>query len=194
MQQDALFCRFVSINSLFVEYSLHLPELRAKAERAKDASVEKMHSTRDKYSSQSSKKLDWDPNHKRPPPSAPGSNHTRNSSSISVTKASHPPPPPPPQRGPPIVRRDIRPDDTPTHDPSPPPAPVPRASKKATGKDTEQIDWVNISPQDKRVFFGWMDEFFERRRKIKIPKRQSEPTIQVTDSRPVTPPRPVSLF
>lgn len=150
-----------------------------------------MHNTRDKYSSQSSKKLDWDPNHKRPPPPTPGSNHTRNSSSISITKASNPPPPPP-QRGPPIVRRDTRPDETPMHNPSPPPAPVSRASKRTVGKDAEQIDWTNISPQDKRVFFGWLDEFFERRRKIKIPKRQSEPTTQVT-SRPITSPRPVSL-
>ena len=149
-----------------------------------------MHNTRDKYSSQSSKNIDWDANHKRPPPPAPGSNHSRNSSSMSMTKAKNPPLPPP-QRGPPVVHRDTRPNEPPAQKPSPPPAPASKFTKKTKASDSDQIDWGNLSPQDKKVFFGWLDQFFERKLKIKITPRKSKSSNKVS-SRPVTPSQPVS--
>lgn len=168
-------------------------ELRAKAEKAKDSSVQKLQNTRDRLSSQSSKNLEWDANHKRPPPGIVEVGHTRSSSSISLSKKPSPPPPPPPHRGPTPVRRDSRPESTSAYAPPPPPSRVSSGWKQRGVDNAEKIDWANLSPEDKQVFFSWLDEFFERLLNIKIPPRQTDPSVQVA-SRPVTPPRPVCIL
>lgn len=175
--------------------AVFLIELREKAAKAKDASVNKISNTRDKYSSTSSKNLDWDANHKRPPPPPPG--HTRTASTMihaSTPQSTSPPgqaaASPPPGRAPPIIRRETRPDQTPPYSPSPPPFHVPQAVRSAA--TPEKIDWANLSSEDKEVLFSWLDEFFERQLNIKIVPRQTQPTVQRT-SCPVTPPKPVSF-
>jgi hypothetical protein len=58
----------------------------------------------------------------------------------------------------------------------PPPPPIARGTKPGTaprptptivvddhgegGGNADRIDWANLSPEDKRVFFSWLDEFF----------------------------------
>ncbi|GJE88899.1 CHAP domain-containing protein [Phanerochaete sordida] len=159
-------------------------ELKERAAKAKDASVNRLQSTRDKYSSQSSKNISWDANHKRPPPvpsAAPG--HARNNS-----RAATMPPPPPPQRTP-VVRSDTRPTATPSptlneH--------TSHKRSKSEGLPRRKVDWKNLSKDDKRVFFGWLDEFFGRKLKIKLKPRKRESIIRVADD-PATPSTPPTI-
>ena len=65
---------------------------------------------------------------------------------------SHPPLPPPITNRPPPIVRSTRPD---FHALSKIPEPPTSAA------DTE-IDWSNLSPEDKTVFFNWLDEFFTK--------------------------------
>ena len=45
--------------------------------------------------------------------------------------------------------------------PPPKPAPIARANDSASvNRDIDKIDWANLSPEDKQVFFAWLDEFF----------------------------------
>ncbi|KAG6328749.1 hypothetical protein ID866_10339 [Astraeus odoratus] len=67
---------------------VNFAELKAKAEKAKDAGVTRVVNTKDRYSSIPSSKTTWDPNWKH---GAPGSSST----------PSPPPPPPPPPSEPP---------------------------------------------------------------------------------------------
>lgn len=154
-------------------------ELRERAAKAKDASVSKLHNTRDKYTSTPSKNLSWDANHKRPPPVPLAAGHTRNTSRDTAT----PPPPPPPQRGPPLVRTDTRPDHTPSPTLNERKSAFHRRSKSEGARDgKKKVDWKNLSKDDKRVFFGWLDEFFGRKLKIKIRSRKSEPSKYVVEA------------
>ncbi|KIK23716.1 hypothetical protein PISMIDRAFT_435929 [Pisolithus microcarpus 441] len=67
---------------------VNFAELKAKAEKAKDAGVAKVVNTKDRYSSISSSKTTWDPNWKRGTP--------RSSTSSPPSQPQPPPPPPPP--------------------------------------------------------------------------------------------------
>ena len=147
-----------------------------------------MHNTRDKYSSTSSKNLSWDANHKKAPP-APATHATSHSRNTSRDTAT--PPPPPPQRGPLLVRKDTKPERTPS--PALNERPSARRSKSEGDGQGKKVDWKNLSKEDKRVFFGWLDEFFGKKLKANIKPRKSESTIQVYD-RSDTPPRPVSTL
>ena len=118
-----------------------------------------------------------------PPPSRTSSAASRSLSSSS--SASLPPPlpsrgpssgpPPPPPRGiaaapaPPAIRSSPQP-KPPSIANGPPPIvrstrpdihPRPEISKPPTSSETE-IAWSNLSPEDKKIFFNWLDEFFTK--------------------------------
>jgi hypothetical protein len=38
--------------------------------------------------------------------------------------------------------------------------PLPNRRSSAVPPRVEEIDWTNISEEDKQVFFSWLDEFF----------------------------------
>ena len=112
-----------------------------------------------------------------PPPSRTSSTASRSLSSSSSAPSTPPlpprgpssvesgPPPPLPRRTPPSV-----------HSPSQPnisigPPPIVRSTRpnfpshpvisKPLGTLSEtEIDWSNLSPEDKHIFFSWLDEFF----------------------------------
>jgi hypothetical protein len=51
---------------------------------------------------------------------------------------------------------------------------LPRAANMGMGRmgsgsvnEEKKVDWGNLSGEDKEVFFGWLDEFFERSYGIK---------------------------
>ncbi|KAK7676947.1 hypothetical protein QCA50_020065 [Cerrena zonata] len=140
-------------------------DIKDRASKFKDTSVNKVKDTRDRYQSTSSKNLDWDPNHKPPPP-APISRAVSN-------KPAYVPPPPPSRTGqpsvptgsrPPVIRRDTRPDQVPTLNVTPsPPLPPARTPSAASISSSVGIDWSNLSERDKETLFSWLDEYFARR-------------------------------
>ncbi|KAJ7682862.1 hypothetical protein B0H17DRAFT_1138096 [Mycena rosella] len=161
-----------------------LAELRDKAGKAKDASVTKFQDTKDRHSSKNANPPPPPRPSKfsRPPPPGPsflpppqrgGSTGAASASSPSpaaspgpppIVRATRPalpaaaspsPPPPPPVRAPVSRFRNEPADDQ----PAPPPPP---ARKFRGGAEETQLDWGNLSPEDKEVFFGWLDEFFSR--------------------------------
>ncbi|EGN94703.1 hypothetical protein SERLA73DRAFT_155464 [Serpula lacrymans var. lacrymans S7.3] len=173
-------------------------ELKAKASKAKDAGVTKLSNTKDRYTSVPSSKTNWDPNWKAAPPPPPAS---RSTGSVTAAAAPRGPPPlPPPQRphlgaggssshGPPPVRRQNRPDDAPSPSPPPPPARAPvqhsyNPQSYAKTERTEEIDWANLSSEDKDVFFAWLDEFFSRFLNITLPPRGQGPAPPPTSRVP----------
>ena len=115
-----------------------------------------------------------------PPPSRTSSAASRSLSSSS--SASLPPPlpsrgqsgpPPPPPRGTavppalPVIRP--QPNPLPTITSGPPPIvrstrpdfhARPKIPKPPTTSSDTEIDWSNLSPEDKAIFFSWLDEFF----------------------------------
>jgi len=153
-------------------------DLKDRASKAKDSGVSRFNSTRNKYTSASSKDMDWDPNHKAPPVPPPSAKP-----STSSPRPTFPPPPPrtgQPSRSstgpPPPVARDTRPDYVPP--PSyassvPAPRPPPRRTT-STQNSPEEIDWANLSQEDKDVFFSWLDEFFSRYLNISLPTSTSQ--------------------
>ncbi|CAA7262125.1 unnamed protein product [Cyclocybe aegerita] len=78
----------------------------------------------------------------------------------SRSKGPAPPAPPPRSTGPPLpagappppINRSTRPDAL--------PRPAAPARPLAPAKTQPKIDWANLSPEDKQVFFSWLDEFF----------------------------------
>ncbi|KAF8968772.1 hypothetical protein BDZ97DRAFT_1797976 [Flammula alnicola] len=86
-------------------------------------------------------------------------------------------PPPPPPRGQPAAPPPPPPRSSSQH--TPPPGPPPSASggpppivrstrpnirshrgAPAAPPESDKVDWANLSPEDKQVFFSWLDEFF----------------------------------
>ncbi|SJL06578.1 uncharacterized protein ARMOST_09920 [Armillaria ostoyae] len=158
-------------------------ELKEKATKAKDASVTKMQNTRDRHSSVPLKNTNWDPYNKQPPPPPPApraSISTRPSISPPPSRSSISSPSPVPGRGapPPPIKRSTRPPirsaSTDSRSPSVPSLP-PRGSPAPSYRDSTpaepEVDWSNLSPEDKQVFFGWLDEFFERSYGIPAPSQ-----------------------
>ncbi len=119
------------------------------------------------------KNTNWDPYNKQPPPPPPApraSISTRPSISPPPSRSSISSPPPVPGQGapPPPIKRSTRPPirsataGSPSSSvPSLPPRGSPASSYHSPPAEPE-IDWTNLSPEDKQVFFGWLDEFFER--------------------------------
>lgn len=70
--------------------------------------------------------------------------------------------------------------------PRPPPsrAGAPRPDSEGTADQGEElvIDWANLSPEDKQVFFSWLDEFFARYLNNGIPRNTTNMV------KPVAPP------
>ncbi|KAI0684690.1 hypothetical protein BC835DRAFT_1536158 [Cytidiella melzeri] len=171
-------------------------DIRDRATKARDTGLNKFSETRDKYSSRSSKDIDWSADPKSPSSASSPAHlpsHSRESCAASVPRPSSPPAPP--RRAPPIIRNDSRPDRPTAYSPVPPPirtsAPArPPAQVHSAPVTSDKVDWANLSPPDKEVLFSWLDEFFERRLNITIPPRNSVPTVQ-TSSRPITPVKPV---
>jgi len=182
---------------------VNFAELKAKAEKAKDAGVTKMANTRDRYSSVPASQANWDPNWKRPPPP----------SATSSPRASTGGHPPPPLRSRPdvialgagaaplVVPRVSRPTDSEdlpvkaphSYTPLPPPtrgaSGYPPSHRETSHDAVNRIDWANLTPEDKEAFFEWLDEFFSRYLGIELSprERRSAPSsvpVQITRSPP----------
>ena len=102
----------------------------------------------------------------------------------STARAKPPPPPPPPSRKVSSNQRS---------------APGAQATAVPSGTtDSEEISWANLSDEDKRVFFTWLDEFFARYLGLPAPAApipSESPKITSTPSHrhsPSLPPRRTS--
>ena len=116
-------------------------------------------------------------------------------SSISDISTPHPPPsrsPQPPllrwpfqmaQPSPPVPNLSTKPVSAPASSAMPVAAPVPKPSLAVSLKsptpqlhesDAEQteIDWANLTEQDRQVFFSWLDEFFTHLLGVPVGSRQ----------------------
>ena len=159
----------------------------------------KVKDTKDRYSSVSSKKLDWDPNHKPAPPGpAPRA---------VPTKPAYIPPPPPSRTGstssgptpstsrPPVIRKDTRPDQLSSTSATPsPPLPI-RTPSAASVVSNVGIDWSNLSEQDKETLFGWLDEYFAKRFNVNPNQSAVSSVISTqTMAKPAPASRPVSVI
>ena len=96
--------------------------------------------------------------------------------------------------------------------PPPPPPPHGRASSLSNQRssfvpqvyatpngttDVEEIDWANLSAEDKQAFFAWLDEFFARY--LDGPPPFNPPSVPISTKGPVNTtspalPRPTSSF
>ncbi|KAJ7789563.1 hypothetical protein B0H14DRAFT_2627091 [Mycena olivaceomarginata] len=152
-------------------------EMRDKATKAKDATVKKAVDTKDRHSSVPLKNTNWDPYSKNPPPPPPprANKFTKPTPQPSFApppqrsgpSAGSPAPSPSPRPGPPpIVRPSAAASGPPpisrrrTRSRQAAPPPVRRFGARTTPE--KEIDWVNLSAEDKEVLFGWLDEFFSR--------------------------------
>lgn len=178
---------------------LNFAELKAKAGKAKDATVNKVASTRDKYTSAPTSRVNWDPNWKRATPPLPGSPRPAQTGA----------PPPPTRSRPdvtgtstavPTVPRASRPGEDmpppPSYTPQPPPRRAASGYPPSHGQRddaVEKIDWANLGTEDKEAFFGWLDEFFSRYLGIKVgpQERGSLPASGPASGPPVHRPPPV---
>ncbi|KAI6042388.1 hypothetical protein EDC04DRAFT_2660237 [Pisolithus marmoratus] len=178
---------------------VNFAELKAKAEKAKDAGVAKVVNTKDRYSSISSSKTTWDPNWKRGAPrsstsSSPPRPPPRSMESRGVVNTDPPSASPRSSRPgsissgdvnpnlPPVVSRASRPDmPSPTASDAPKLPPPKRFSsgyppshtRVNSNADTtlDRIDWANLSAEDKEEFFRWLDEFFSRYLNVELGPR-----------------------
>lgn len=121
-------------------------------------------------------------------PLPPPPNRSQSSASSAYSNASSPPPPPnrfspSSTGGPPPVVRSTRPSIPASQSSqtagqalfnantkSAPPRPPVRGSQRQNFNGDEEIDWGNLTPEDKEVFFGWLDEFFERYYNVPPPR------------------------
>ncbi|KIY44636.1 hypothetical protein FISHEDRAFT_77260 [Fistulina hepatica ATCC 64428] len=122
-----------------------LSEIKEKALKAKDAGVHKFQDARGRNTSVPTARTNWDMHGRTPARMAPTNSRSsdtslekpplprRTSSGTSAGSAGTAPPP---------INRNTRPD-----------APRPASTS---------IDWVNLSEEDKQIFFSWLDEFFSR--------------------------------
>ncbi|KAL9710646.1 hypothetical protein Ac2012v2_006184 [Leucoagaricus gongylophorus] len=138
------------------------------------------------------------------PPPLPTRRASVSPVSSSPDVSSPPPPPlrspqPPPSRvpfrttqpSPPIPNLSTKPVSAPVSSlPTPAPAPAPRRSPIISPKSptpqlhelrsiTEQteIDWANLTEQDRQVFFSWLDEFFTHLLGVPVGPRQGSGII-----------------
>ncbi|KAI0370924.1 hypothetical protein BV20DRAFT_966009 [Pilatotrama ljubarskyi] len=112
-----------------------------------------------------------------PPRPPPRSLNSAASSSVSPSPPPSvtgdlPPGPPPP------IRRETRPDRLSAAPQSHAPPPPPLRKIRESEADIERIDWANLSPEDKQVFFSWLDEFFSRYLGVPIPPRSTTATVE----------------
>ncbi|KAL4071539.1 hypothetical protein V8B97DRAFT_400456 [Scleroderma yunnanense] len=132
---------------------VNFAELKAKAEKAKDAGVAKVVNTKDKYSSIPASKTTWDPNWKRaPPPSSvsPPPSHSTNLPSSSFGTNVHEAPPAPSRRS----RPDSISSSASAHETNSPPPVIPRASRPDTLSRPES-EASSLPPPPKRFSSGY---------------------------------------
>jgi hypothetical protein len=91
-----------------------------------------------------------------PAPAASGPPPIARATRPSLPSSSASPPPSTPSR--PAVSRFRQPEVE--HEAFAPPPPVRRV--QPSKESEKQLDWANLSPEDKEVFFSWLDEFFSR--------------------------------
>ncbi|TFK37569.1 hypothetical protein BDQ12DRAFT_724023 [Crucibulum laeve] len=112
----------------------------------------------------------------RGPSAAPPPPPPRASPSVSFTKAPSPP-------GPPPIIRNTRPGFasrqlTPSYTRHEEPEEEYEEPAEEVAHEEENIDWANLSLEDKQVFFSWLDEFFAKFLNISIPPRSAHGTIE----------------
>ncbi|KAJ7482222.1 hypothetical protein B0H11DRAFT_2022135 [Mycena galericulata] len=96
--------------------------------------------------------------------SAPGPPPIVRATRPSLPSASSSSSPPPPPVRPPVASRFRNPEPEPEpeeHRPTPPAPPV-RKTFRPASTNVDELDWSNLSQEDKEVFFAWLDEFFSR--------------------------------
>lgn len=107
---------------------------------------------------------------------------SRSDSQLSYASSHSSTPPPPPARSvaagppavpsgpPPAIRRDTRPDAA---KPTQSTGLLPRIteSRPEPEANIDRVDWAHLSPEDKEVFFSWLDEFFAHYFKKPVPPR-----------------------
>ncbi|KAH7909997.1 hypothetical protein BJ138DRAFT_1153976 [Hygrophoropsis aurantiaca] len=158
-----------------------------------------MTNTRDKYSSVPSSKTNWDPNWKV------GQNRSPANSSRSSRPSTNVPPPPPPIRSrpnltpsddssssrPPPVPLNTRPDMPPPSRLPPPPQRSSKVQQETEDPSVDDIDWTNLTTEDKEVFFDWLDEFFSRFLGVQLSPRvpSTTPSVPLPTRNPGPPPR-----
>ena len=49
---------------------------------------------------------------------------------------------------------------------------------KEEEEEIDHIDWVNLSPDDKEAFFGWLDEFFARYLQVTVTPRPTGEAVK----------------
>ncbi|KAF8890701.1 hypothetical protein BD779DRAFT_243524 [Infundibulicybe gibba] len=163
-------------------------ELKQKAGKVKDASVSKIQNTKDRHTSVPMAKTNWDPYSKQPPPPPPpprGSATPRAQFPPPPPAPNRPSPavtPPLPGRGnppptlpgrylsgnPPTLpgRSPATPATAESRAPTSAPPPIVRRTRPDVPARNAQpgndIDWANLSEEDKQAFFSWLDEFFSK--------------------------------
>jgi hypothetical protein len=130
--------------------------------------VTKFQDTRDRYSSVSTAKTGYDPDWKKNAPPAPPPPRSSNDSPRTSTST---PPRPPPSRAPPVIRHTTRPDLATSSG---------YEAARYDARDESTIDWANLSPEDKQVFFSWLDEFFARYFNISVPPSSGSSITKTT--------------
>ncbi|KAH9948519.1 hypothetical protein B0H21DRAFT_846725, partial [Amylocystis lapponica] len=175
---------------------LPVSDLKSSASKAKDFGAGKFSSARDRYSSPASKNLSWDTS-KPPPPPPPLS---RSSNSISRPKPQPPPPSHPISRSSTSIdhtRSQSSASEKQSHEPPRPPPPIrPRQDSASVSiRDSPEepasnkVDWAHLTPDDKQLFFGWLDEYFSQRLGVAVPTRGMHGAVQ-HHAEPVVAPAP----
>ena len=104
----------------------------------------------------------------------------QSTSSTASGKAKPPPPPPPHRRAPSLSNQRS--------------SFVSQVSATPSGTtDVEEIDWANLSVEDKQAFFAWLDEFFARYLDGPPPSNPPSvltPTKSPANTTPAAQPRP----
>lgn len=156
-----------SIKECMVANCSTVASIKDRASRAKDSTVHKFQDTRDRYTSTPMAKTKFAeggyvPDARSPPPPPPPARSSFASSSRDSYEETHTPS----YAAPPSVSLNTKPKIPHTQrqqhafavaKPPPPPRRVANSEP-----DIDKIDWANLSEEDRKEFFNWLDEFFER--------------------------------
>lgn len=154
--------------------------IKDRASRAKDSTVHRFQDTRDKYTSTPMAKTKFAeggyvPDARSPPPPPPARSSFASSSreAYEETHASSSP-------APPSVSLNTKPKSFHTEKQHLPPAvakPPPPPRRVANSEhDVDKIDWTALSEEDRKEFFNWLDEFFERF----LTTKGKDPALRIT--------------
>ncbi|KAF8496115.1 hypothetical protein F5888DRAFT_1804261 [Russula emetica] len=129
--------------------------LKEKASQVKTAGVKSYGTARDKFSTQTSSATTTTGRAKPPPPPPPPRKVSSSSSSSSSNQRSS------------FVGR----------------AQTSAIPSGTTTDDVEQINWANLSAEDKQAFFAWLDEFFARYLDGSLP-HSTAPAVPISTNSP----------